>query len=167
MTDKDIRENKTLVLGVGNEILMDDGIGPKLVNRLRKNFHHPNLHYENICLGGLEIIEYIRDYRKVVIIDAIKTTTGTPGDVYLMTPDDFKETLHLSTFHDVSFLTALELGKQLGFDIPPEILIIAIEIVEDTLFGESFSPEIQSKYDQIYREICSFLEPALYGEASI
>jgi hypothetical protein len=58
------------------------------------------------------------------------------------------------------------MGKKLGFDLPEVILIIAVEIVEDTIFDDSFSPEIQSKYEQIYNEIYTFLEPALKGDQS-
>jgi len=148
-----MKKMKTLVLGVGNEILTDDGIGPKLVNRLKKDLPHTEVSFENICLGGLEIIEFIRGYRNVVIIDAIKTESGKPGDVFLLTPENFKETHHLSSFHDVSFLTGLKMGEKLGFDLPEVVLIIAVEIVEDTIFDDSFSPEIQSKYEQIYNEI--------------
>jgi len=89
---------KTLVLGMGNEILMDDGI---------------------------------------------KTKNGKPGDVYYFTPEDYKETLHLSNVHDVSFLTAIELGESLGYQLPESTLIIAVEIEEDTCFREEFFPKAQ------------------------
>ncbi len=162
-----MQKTKTLVLGVGNEILSDDGIGPKIVNRLKEELPHSNVSYENICLGGLEIMEFIRGYQNVIIIDAIKTESGNPGDVYLLSPEHFKETHHLSNFHDVSFLTGLRMSKKLGLEVPEVILIVAVEIVEDTLFSESFSPEIEAKYEQIYGEIFSLLEPALYGDQSI
>ena len=162
-----MQKAKTLVLGVGNEILSDDGIGPKLVNRLKADLPHSDVCFENICLGGLEIMEFIRGYQNVIIIDAIKTESGKPGDVYLLSPEHFKETHHLSNFHDVSFLTGLKMSEKLGLEMPEVILIIAVEIVEDTLFSESFSPEIESKYERIYNEIFSFLEPALYGDLSV
>jgi len=53
-------------------------------------------------VGGLEILELIRDYGSVIIIDAIKKKDGVPGTIYKLTPANFKETLHLSSFHDVS-----------------------------------------------------------------
>lgn len=162
-----MKKTKTLVLGVGNEILSDDGIGPKLVSRLKGDLPHSDVCYENICLGGLEIMEFIRGYQNVIIIDAIKTKSGKPGDVYLLSPEHFKETHNLSSFHDVSFLTGLKMSKKLGFEVPEVILIIAVEIVEDTLFSESFSPEIEAKYEQIYSEVFSFLEPALFGDHSV
>ena len=142
-----------LILGIGNEILTDDGIGPKLVSKLEKEDPIADIEYKNVFLGGLDILDLVRDYEKVVFIDAIKTKDGKPGTVYTYTPDDFKETLHLSNFHDTSFLTALELGKQLGIKLPEEIHIIAIEIVEDLIFSDQFSTEISRRFDYIYNSV--------------
>ncbi len=153
-------KNKTkniLVFGVGNEILTDDGIGPKLVKRLQKEFTPSGIDYDTAFLGGMDLIEFIQGYETVVFIDAIMTKKGKPGDVYQLELSDFKETLHLSNVHDISFLTALELGKKLGLKIPKQVHIIAVEIVEDLIFSNDFSPEIESKYDKIYEEVAEFI----------
>jgi len=150
--------NKSIVLGIGNEILTDDGIGPKVVNKLKELYPIKKVKYENITLGGLEVLEYIQDYNTVVFIDAIKTVDGIPGSVYLYTPSNFKETLHLSHLHDVSFLTALKLGKKLGLKIPENILIFAVEIIEDLVFSDNFTPQIQERFPLIVEEIKSGIE---------
>lgn len=151
-------ENKILVLGVGNEILTDDSIGPKLVKKLQESHINSNLQYDTASLGGLELLEYIQGYQTVVFIDAIKTKDGIPGSVYYFTPSDFKETLHLSHMHDVSFLTALKFGEQVGLKIPKNIQIIAIEIIEYLVFSDSFSPEIEEKYEDIYKEVAIYIK---------
>jgi len=144
---------KTLVFGIGNEIITDDAIGPKLTKRLKTSLCSPNIDYETAFVGGLDILEYIKGYTKVIFIDAIKTRDGVPGDIYLFSVDDFKETLHLSNIHDISFLTALELGKEIGYNIPTEIIIIAIEIKEDLVYSDNFSTEIECKYEDIYKNV--------------
>ena len=149
---------KTLVLGIGNDILTDDGIGPKIVNDLKTLERSPELIFETTTLGGLEILEIIKDYKKVIIIDAIRTIDGKPGEIFFFTPDDFKETLHLSNLHDINFLTALELGEKLGIPMPEEIHIIAIEIVEDQVFGTSFTPVIEEKYYNIMQLVKKRIE---------
>jgi hydrogenase maturation protease len=138
-----------LILGIGNEILTDDGIGPKLVNEIDRGRFPSDVSFQNATLGGLELLDVMRDFRKVIIIDAIKTGQYQPGSIHYYTPDDFKETLHLSNLHDINFLTALELGRQTGMQIPESIQIIAIEIVEDRVFSSSFSPAIAEQYPTI------------------
>lgn len=154
MTDNKKRMNgKKLVLGIGNDILMDDGIGPRLVEDLKENMPLPGVEYQTTTLGGLDILEFVEGYDRVVFIDAIKTRDGVPGSVYEFTTGDFKETLHLSNLHDISFLSAIELGRELEFTIPGTIRIFAIEIVEDLVFGETFTPLVQERYESIREKI--------------
>ena len=111
--------------------------------------------------SGLEILEIIKDYQQVFMIDAIKTEKGIPGSIYLFETSDFKETLHLSSLHDISFLTALELGKKLNVNIPDQIWIIAVEIIEDLVFSNNFTPVIQEKYLEIKNEVFDFIREKL------
>lgn len=151
-------QNQVLILGVGNEILTDDSIGPRIANDLEKMFPDSGADFMISSLGGLEVLELICNYKEVIIIDAIRTRDGEPGTVYLMKPDDFKETLHLSSFHDVNFLTALKLGEELDFKVPEEISIIAIEIIEDLVFSNDLTPPLRARYPDILKEISQFLE---------
>lgn len=146
-----------LVLGIGNEILTDDGIGPRLVNDLSKDCLKPGVHFGYACVGGLEIIELLNGYDEAILIDAIRTKSGIPGSVYLFGPDDFRETMHLSNLHDISFLTALKLGKKLNIKLPEEIRIIAVEIIEDQEFSDELTPPLNSRYPEILQEIRDYL----------
>jgi hydrogenase maturation protease len=148
-------QEKILILGIGNEILMDDGIGPYLAKKIGEAIPDERIHIESVCLGGLEILEYIKGYTRVYILDAIKTRDGKVGDVFFIKPSDFKETLHLSSLHDVGFLTALEVGHRLNMELPSEIRIAAVEIREDMEFGTQFSPELQGKIDEITEMVLS------------
>ncbi len=153
-----MEKNKILIHGIGNEILSDDGIGPKLVKRLQGDFPGKGIDFETAYVGGLEVLEYIQGYQTVIFIDAIRTKDGVPGTVYQLLPEDFNSTIHLSSIHDVSFLTAVGLGKQLALDMPGNMYIIAVEIVEDRIFDENFTPVIQTMYEKIYREVKELTE---------
>lgn len=150
-----------LILGIGNKILSDDGIGIRLIEDLQEEFRHPHVHFKTACTGGLEIVEMMQEYEEVLILDAIKTYGGKPGDIYAFTIDDFKETLHISSFHDISFLIALEFMKRSGLSTPGKIHILAIEIVEDSYFSEDFSGVIQKQYNAIKRRVRSHLHNKL------
>ena len=115
-----------LILGIGNDILSDDAIGPKIVKRLQEDISSDNISFLTAAAGGLEILEMIKNYQQVLIIDAIKTRDGIPGTIYYLTPDNIKETLHNSSFHHVSFLTAHELAKKLEKPEPNHNDIIAV-----------------------------------------
>jgi len=148
---------KTLVLGIGNDILTDDGVGPKLCDFLKDNIPNETVEFEKLNVGGLEVLEFINGYDTVIFIDAIKTLNGRIGDVYLYTPENFKETLHLSNLHDTNFITALELGKSLNFKIPSAMYIIAVEIKEDMVFSEFFTRELTERYDEIKGKVLAMV----------
>jgi hydrogenase maturation protease len=148
-----MKKNKTLILGMGNDILTDDGIGSRIVSDLRTLISNSEVAFDTACCGGLELVEYIKDYAQVIFIDAIRTSSGAPGDVYYYIPSDFRETSHLSNLHDVSFLTALKLFHSMALDLPEELHIIAIEIIEDMEFSDEFSPQLKEKYPDILNQV--------------
>jgi len=151
-------KEKTLILGLGNDILTDDGIGPRLVNDLTIMNFGPDVSFNVACCGGLEIMEYIKGYDKVIFIDAIRTLNGKPGQVYSFKTSDFRETCHLSNLHDINFLTALKLGKQLELDLPEDLHIIAVEILEDMEFSEELTTPLKRAYPLILKEVYSLVE---------
>jgi hydrogenase maturation protease len=147
-----------LILGMGNDILMDDGIAPRLIKDIARDYTGTDINFESASLGGMETIELLKDYDEVVIIDAIKTRNGVPGTLYIIDIENYMETAHVSNIHDISFLQALKLGKELNIKLPGKITILAIEIVEDMVFGENFTPEVATKYPDILQEIKEFLK---------
>ncbi|MBN1198479.1 MAG: hydrogenase maturation protease [Bacteroidales bacterium] len=149
---------RVLVLGIGNDILTDDGIGPRIVQQLEKETLPSLFAFQTATVGGLEILEMINGYQGVIFIDAIKTRGGVPGTIYHLTPENFDETLHLTNLHDINFLNALKLGKTLQMNMPDKITILAIEIVEDLEFSVDFSPPIREKFPEILQEVREFLK---------
>ncbi len=146
-----------LILGLGNEILTDDGIGIKLTHDLKNKFSRSSFNFKTASCGGLEIVEMIDGYENVIIIDAIKTFGGKPGKIYHFTLDHFQQSMHVSNFHDISFLTAMEFGRKAGLKLPRKVNILAIEIIEDLVFSNHFSPAIEEKYPEILVEVQSLM----------
>lgn len=152
------RNSKILVLGIGNEMLMDDGIGPKLVKKLQNFLPVSSIDYATSLVGGMETIEIMKGYKQAVIIDGIMTDENSPGTVLYMNYPFHKDTLHLSNAHDISFEMSVELARQLGIPFPDDICIIAVEIVEDRVFGESLSAPLQESYSDIFSSVAKTIQ---------
>ncbi len=88
-------------------------------------------------------LDLLAGYDKAVIIDAIQTGEGKPGQIYRLQPGAFRETRHAATPHDVSFTTALELGKMLKLPLPAEIVIFGIEAQDVVNLSEGCTPEVE------------------------
>ena len=107
------RKNDILILGLGNEVLGDYSLGIDLVKKLEIQDNYPLTDYNYSYIGGLELLEFIQGYSKLVIVDTIHTADEAEGRVSIMYPDDHLETLHLSSPHDMDFDTALSVGRKL------------------------------------------------------
>ena len=157
-------DRKTLILGLGNEILSDDGIGPRLVKDLTGMLEDSGLQFETACCGGLEIMEILRDFDRAIFIDAVRTRNNEPGTVYYFKHSDFMETSNLSNLHDVNFLTALKLGETLKLDITSDLHIIAIEIIEDLDFSEELTPVMNKMYPEILAKVHDLISQILNNQ---
>jgi hydrogenase maturation protease len=134
---------KTLILGIGNTVLCDDGVGIRVAAEVGKRVSDQKITVAEACHGGLFLLEAFLGYDHVVLIDAIQTPGGTPGQVYELQPENFFSARHLSSPHQVDFATALELGKTLGLAMPSSIDIVAVEVGDVTSFRDMCTPEVE------------------------
>ena len=137
---------RTIVLGLGNPILRDDGVGWHVVQELRNQMAGQpaaaaQVELDEVAAGGLALMERLVGYEGAVLVDAIQTRDGVPGTLYRLTLEDLP-TVHADSGHDASLKAALELGRQLGARLPTRIVIYAIEAANLRDFGESLSPPV-------------------------
>jgi len=135
----------TLVIGLGNPILGDDGVGWRVAENLRDYLNDPDVEVLCLSLGGLALMEHLAGYRRVIIVDAM--TSGAPaGTLHRMTAQEMDElsVQHTASVHDLSLSTALALGRELGLELPKEIQIVGVEARVELAFGETLSPAVQS-----------------------
>jgi hydrogenase maturation protease len=148
---------KTTVLGLGNPIFGDDGVGLRVVEELQKQIHDKDITVEGAELAGLDMLEKLSGYDRVIIIDAIQTG-GRVGEIYQLTPADLKSTVHTGTPHDVNFTTALEFGERIGVKLPSKIDIVAIEIAPNVAFSEELTPEIEKVVPEAVKRVLRLLD---------
>ena len=144
---------KTLVLGLGNAILSDDGVGIKVAQELGQKLDDPHVTVAEASLGGISLLDSIVGYDKVIIIDAIHTQKGKAGQIYRMGPRDFSFAKHLSSPHQINLITALELGKMLDLAMPQEITIFAVEAEDITNFSETCTPEVERAIPEVVKMV--------------
>jgi len=148
---------KTLILGLGNPILRDDGVGIKVAKEIGRRLISSSIEVKEASIAGLDLLELIQGYTKVVLIDSIQVRGKMPGEILPLDLNDLRLTLRLSSPHDVNFATALELGKKLGLNLPQEIRIYAIQVEDISTFDENCSPSIE-------KAICGIAEKIIKGE---
>jgi hydrogenase maturation protease len=157
---------KTLLLGMGNPILSDDAVGIRLAEGLGRRLQpRPDLVVrEECCTGGLELLDVVAGFDRLIVLDSIKTDGGRPGDWYRFDGTALRETMHLNNVHDANFATAMELGRHMGLHVPGDgdIHVLAVEISDNLTFGERLGPELEAALpdlvDQMLEEIRTLLD---------
>ena len=141
---------RIVVIGVGNLLLRDEGIGIHAVRALQEIDLPPDI---KLIDGGTspDLIAYTRAGDKMIIIDAAKAG-GEPGAVYRFQPEDLaggKGTL--TSAHEMGVVENLKLMALTGNE-PREIVIIGIE-PKAIDWGTELSPELQAKLPEIVKVV--------------
>lgn len=148
---KDTKAASTLILGIGNPILTDDGVGIKIARKLKEG----NLQAEvaETSESGIALLDLIPGYDKLIIIDSIKTDEGKPGDVYKIELEDLSPTMDFTSLHGISIATALELGRMMGYKMPKCVSLYAVEVKDNVTFSEDCTPEVEKRVPLIIEQI--------------
>lgn len=142
---------KTLILGIGNPILSDDAVGIRVAEGLKSQT--PALDVVSTGESGLRLLEYVMGYDKLVIIDSVMTSGGKPGELYKLEIEGLKGATSLSLSHGVDLGTMMALGERLGYDMPQQVSVYAVEISDNTTFSEQCTEVVAQRLPQIVEKI--------------
>ena len=100
--------------------------------------------FAEASVGGLRLLDLLAGYDRVILVDAIQTRGGQPGDIYRLGPGDLRASLHSGSTHDLSLPGALDLGRRLGMALPgdEDMIILAVEVEDVLTFGETCTPAV-------------------------
>lgn len=149
LKSNDSKQPQILVVGLGNPILGDDGVGWRVAEAVEEAIIQTSPVNQNVkvacyALGGLSLMEHLIGYDQAIIIDAVQTVNGRPGQLYDLFLDDLPDLSagHLTAAHDTSLQTALKVGQEMGASLPQEIRVVGIEADKVYDFSETLSPEV-------------------------
>lgn len=146
---------KAIIVGAGNTIVRDDGVGIYISRMLKKSLHHPGVKIKETSLSGITYIDMLEGFDFAFIIDSIKLENDDIGELYKIEEGEIEieykknpQSLHLFTLWD-----AVSLGRKIGLKMPDKIIVYAVNVSDNTTFNECFSPEIQNAIQPISENI--------------
>lgn len=120
--------DRILVMGAGNEVMGDEGIGPRCIAELEKSFEFPaRVELVNVGTTGLGILDILRDYDRLVIIDAAQETGHEAGTVLLMSVEDLANQQVMHSLHDMRLIDVLKAASMIGIEMK-SVAIVAVQI---------------------------------------
>lgn len=130
-----------LILGLGNELLKDDGVGLAAVRLLKEQVRDRRVAFAESGRGGLELLDLLEGYDRAVIIDAI-CSGEEPGRIRRFTLGELKASAGALTPHRAGLGEAVALAERLKLNFPREVIIYAVEVADPYTVAEGLSEPV-------------------------
>ena len=136
---------KTLVVGLGNPILGDDGVGWVVAEEVKKQLPPGSaVDVDCLSLGGISLMERLIGYERAILVDAF-ISDQQEGSVIVAELGELPNysAFHLTSAHDMSLQNALEMGRRLGAVLPAEVTVVGVSASHVYDFSEELSPPVR------------------------
>lgn len=164
---------RILVIGLGNPILGDDGVGWQVCQQVQARLSSSQVvgilkmpaeaspaldgdfpvEFDCLSLGGLSLMERMIGYTHAIIIDAITTQIYPTGAILRFDLQELPNSAsgRLASAHDTSLQNALQMGRMMGAELPGEIVVVGIETQAIFDFSEKLSDETKASIPEASR----------------
>lgn len=132
------------VVCIGNELLMDEGIGPVCARYLLSRYAFPDgvCVLDRACMG-MAIISDLRACDRMLVLDAVDVPGARPGDLFSFAPEDVATTpAGMTSLHDVRFADVLGSAELLGIKREGHCLGIQVENMSPSEFVMALTPHV-------------------------
>jgi hydrogenase maturation protease len=157
-----LRQPKCIVIGLGNPILGDDGFGWIVADQVRQHssLQTDKIDIECFSLGGLSLMERLVGYDSAILIDAIHLGQSPVGTIHVLPLADIPDNLagHLSSSHDTTLKTAIQMGRSLGAHLPESITVVGVETSNSYDFSEELSMPVASAVPAVVQIVVTLLD---------
>lgn len=130
-------------MGVGNPLMRDEGVGPRVVELLLSAYEYPpNVEVVDAGTMGLTILDLLRGIDRLIVVDAVKDTGYPAGTVLVLSPEDIAENQVMHSLHDLRLVDVLQNAALL--DRAPEAVVIGVQIERIEEWVLELSEPVQS-----------------------
>lgn len=136
-------EMNTRIIGLGNSILRDDGVGIHAAREIGRRLAAAGLDSTvdivETEVAGFALMELMSGWKRIILLDCIQFDGVEPGEVIQLDSEDLHTSLRLRSVHEIDLSTALELGRRLGLPMPDRLVILGVQAQDAFTFGETMT----------------------------
>lgn len=150
---------KVKLICIGNELLMDDGVGPAAARYLLSRYRFPdNVEILDRACMGMAIISDLRDCDFALVLDAVDVPGAVPGQVFSFEPTDVAPTpAGMTSLHDVRFADVLGSAEMLGISCRGHCFGIQAENMSPSEFVRALTPKVAAALPLLARNAVRYL----------
>jgi hydrogenase maturation protease len=153
------KRSRILVIGLGNPILGDDGVGWSVAEEVKKQLPtEVPVDVDCLSLGGLSLMEHLIGYDRAILIDAFPLEEPI-GSILILRLNDLPNysAFHAVNARDTKLQTAIEMGRSMGAKLPNDITVVGIATRHVSDFGKSLSPPVLEAVPQAAKFVLDLL----------
>jgi len=140
---------RILILGVGNILQKDEGVGVRVVQEMARSYSFPpGVELLDGATAGVALLSRIKEFDHLIVVDTVQAG-AEPGAVFRFTPEEagFSELPFRTSVHEMGLPEVLTLAEVIGRR--PQTVIIGIQPEDMVSLSEDLSPLIQSKVPEV------------------
>lgn len=144
-----MNRDNIVVLGIGNILLKDEGVGVRVAEELDRRYLFPdNVRVLDGGTQGLWLMPTIQQSDHLIVVDAVRGK-GDPGTVYRLERDDLPTSLRAKqSAHDSDLVEALNLCEMIDAG-PKSVVVVGIEPQDISPFGMELSPAVAARVEEL------------------
>ena len=154
-------KNKVLILGIGNYLMGDEGIGVHIAERLEKEKLPLEVDVLDGGTGGFHLLEYFELYPNVILIDAT-LDSNPPGTIRLIKPKFAKDFPQAMSTHDIGLKDMVSALQIMGTIPEIDLFVVSIESIQQQ--GITLTPEVESVVPLIMDKVKTLMHQLLSKE---
>lgn len=144
---------KILILGLGNDLLGDDGIGLLAVRALREELgESEELELVESPLSGLALLDLLIGYDRAILIDAVQTGQAPPGTIWEWPAGELGR-VRAPSPHFAGLPEVLAMAHALQLPFPEEIQVYAVEVADPLTIGGEVTPTVRQALPELVRRV--------------
>ncbi len=142
--------NDTVIIGIGNILLKDDGVGVYVIRQLENEELPANVELVDGGTSTLDTLGYFLEYNKVIVVDCLRAG-NKPGTIYKINPEEIKDyKMENLSIHDVQILDVVKMANMLAKF--PKVIIFGVE-PEEICLDTEMTDNIKNKIPEIIKHI--------------
>lgn len=150
---------RSLVLGLGNDLVSDDGFGPRVAALCAERLgRRPDVAVESAAVAGFRLLDLLSGYGRALIVDVVSSGTRPPGSLSELPLSEASRGRTLGGSHQIDLETALSLGRRLGYELPASVRVLAAEARDLSTIHEGLSPELEAAVPRAVEQVLEWVE---------
>ena len=150
---------KILILCIGNILMLDEGVGPRVARELNEQHELPEgvEVLDRGCMGMALLTDFKRA-DKVLVVDAVDNTGLAPGTVVTFKPEDIAPYQAFHGAHDTRLIDVLQALELLGHAPEVDCLGVQIENMTPADYTIGLTPSVEAALPVLVRSCLDYIE---------